>query len=245
MIKAVHIEDEARNIALLKTLIEQHCSNIDLCGNAKNIPDAVALIRKHLPQLVYLDIELNEGNAFDLLDLLKDLDFKVIFITAYNEYALKAFKYNSIGYLLKPISTEELIQVNKRAEKEIDQSLNNHHALEVMKSLLQTSPLQKTGLPTAEGVHFVNLEEVIKLEARGSYTIVYLINGKTITTTKRFGDFEKQLPTANFSRVHNSWIINLRYLKKYYRGKNSYVELEDGSTVNVSLRKKGDFLDSF
>lgn len=243
MIKAVHIEDEARNIQLLKTLIETHCSNIELTGNASNIADAVALIRNTKPQLVYLDIELNEGTAFDVLDQLKDMEFKVIFITAFNDYALKAFSYNSIGYLLKPICIQDLIAVNIRAEKELDNPLSNLYALEVMRSLLNPTGIQKIGLPCGDGVHFVNMDELVKLEARGSYTLVYTSNGKTITTTKRFGEFEKQLPAAIFQRVHNSWIINLRFLKKYYRGKNSYIELEDGSTVNVSMRKKGDFLD--
>jgi two-component system, LytTR family, response regulator len=244
MIKAVHIEDEPRNIELLKELLQQHCRDIDLVGNAQNIPDAIQLIKEKKPQLLYLDIELNNGNSFELLEQLKNekLNFHVIFITAYNEYATKAFLYNALDYLLKPISITELKDATAKAAERIKQSAANDSIFEVLKELKNYNPAPKTGLPVSDGVVFVNTDEIIKCEARGSYTIVYLTNKKNITAAKTLKEMEELLTSQNFVRVHNSWIINTRFLKKYYRGKNSYMEMEDGSTVTISLRKKGDLL---
>lgn len=242
MIKAVHIEDEPRNIDLLKSLVQSHCPDISLVGDAKNIPDAIELIEKTKPQLVYLDIELNKGNAFELLESLKDFTFQVIFITAFNEYAVKAFRYNAVDYLLKPISITELKEATEKAVHKIKQAAGNNNIFEVLKELKFNMGVHKVGLPVTDGVVFINTDEIIRCEAKGSYSAVYLVSKKVITSTKTLKEIEDILTTPNFVRVHNSWIINTRYLKKYYRGKNSYMELEDGSTVTISLRKKSDIL---
>jgi two-component system LytT family response regulator len=242
MIKAVHIEDEPRNIDLLKSLVEIHCPNIEIVGNAKNIPDAIGLIQNTNPQLVYLDIELNNGNAFELLEALKNFSFHIIFITAFNEYAVKAFRYNAVDYLLKPISISELKDATDKAVQRINQRSGNDNIFEVLKELKLNMGNHKVGLPVADGVLFINTDEIIRCEAKGSYSAVYLISKKIITSTKTLKEIEDILTTPNFVRVHNSWIINTKFLKKYYRGKNSYMELEDGSTVTISLRKKSDIL---
>lgn len=242
MIKAVHIEDEPRNIELLKSLLEMHCPHVQLLGNAKNIPDAMTLIRETNPDLVYLDIELNQGNAFELLEALKDFKFQVVFITAFNEYAVKAFRYNAVDYLLKPISITELKEATAKATEKINQAFGNNNIFEVLKELRQNINHHKIGLPVADGVIFINTDDIIRCEAKGSYSAVYLLNKKVITSSKTLKEMEELLTGSNFVRVHNSWIINTKYLKKYYRGKNSYMEMEDGSTVSISMRKKSDIL---
>ena len=243
MIRAVHIEDEPRNIELLASLIESHCSHqVTLVGNAKNIPDAINLIKNTHPQLVYLDIELNKGNAFELLEQLKEIDFQVIFITAFDQYAVKAFRHNAVDYLLKPISISELKEATTKAVEKIDHSSINTNILDTLKELKLNISNQKIGVPVQDGVVFVNADEIIRCEANGSYSTFYLTNKKTVITTKSLKDIESLLSFSNFVRVHNSWIINTNYIRKYYRGKNSYAEMEDGSVVTISLRKKGDFL---
>lgn len=249
MITAVHIEDEPRNIELLETLLGTECADlVKLVGHARTVHDAITLIRAKKPQLVYLDIELNRGNSFELLQKLNnqdELDFQVIFITAFNEYAVKAFRFNAVDYLLKPISTEELKEATQRAAARIEQASGNEHILDTLRQLKVNLTAGKIGLPVSDGVLFVHTEEVIKAEARGSYCVVHLVNGKKVTATKKLKELELILPESLFLRVHHSWIINIKFLKKYYRGKNSYMELEDGSTVAVSTRKKGKFLDFF
>jgi two-component system, LytTR family, response regulator len=249
MIRAVHIEDEPRNIELLENLVNTHCSDmVKLYGHATNTKDAVTLIKTKKPQLVYLDIELNRGNAFELLEKLNaqnELNFHVIFITAFNEYAVKAFRYNAVDYLLKPISIEELKDATSKVVKRIEHAPDNDHILEAIRQLRMSTGPQKIGLPVTDGVIFINCEDIIKAEASGSYSVLYLKNKEKITSTKNLKDVELMLPDTSFVRVHHSWIISIKYLKKYYRGKNGYMEMEDGSTVLVSIRKKGKLLDLF
>jgi two-component system, LytTR family, response regulator len=244
MIKAIHIEDEERNVLLLDTLIKKHCSKtISLEGSASNITDALLLIEKVNPQLVFLDIEIEGGNSFQLLDKIGAFNFQVIFITAFNEYAIKAFKYNAIDYLLKPIDTIELQKAVEKVDKRLTESSGNSNLVELLNFMKGNDKPQKIGISVHDGVLFVNTEDIITAEARGSYCILHLVDNKTITTIQSLGLIENLLPQKTFIRVHNSWVINTNYLKKYYRGKNGYMEMEDGSTVQVSLRKKGGFLD--
>jgi two-component system LytT family response regulator len=243
MIKAVHIEDEPRNIELLETMIQQHCADdVTLIGNAKNIPDAIKLINRVKPDLVYLDIELNKGNAIELLEQLADINFQVIFITAYNEYAVKAFRHNAVDYILKPISIAELKDATTKAVVKINSLSVKTDIVKVLKDLKSNFSHHKIGLPVTDGVIFINKDEIVSCEAKGSYTIVALENKKKITCSKTLKELEQLLPESNFIRVHNSWVINTRFLKKYYKGKNSYMEMEDGSTVAISFRKKGEIL---
>lgn len=247
MISAIHVEDEPRNIELVESLVKVHCADIvDLVGNATNSKDAIRLIKEVKPQLVYLDIELNRGNAFELLEKLRDADelnFQVIFVTAFNEYAVKAFRYNAIDYLLKPISIQELKEASVRAFNKINQLSGNENILKALNQLKINFNTTKIGIPVADGILFMKSDEIVRMEASGSYTVLYLSDGKKLTSTKNLKDFESILPEGVFFRVHHSWIINMKYIRKYYRGKSSYMELDDGSTVAVSIRKKGKFLD--
>ena len=244
MIRAVHIEDEPRNIELLARLMKMHFSeSLILDGNAKNISDAVTLIKKVNPQLVFLDIELNSGNAFELLDQLHDHSFEVIFITAYNEYAVKAFRINAVDYLLKPISIHELKEATAKAIYKIKNALTGNESLQnVLRQFKTDYSTQRIGIPVNDGLFFINSEEITHIEAKGSYSILYLSNGKHITCTKNLKSIEQMLPESHFLRVHHSWVVHLKYLKKYFRGKNGYIEMENGITVPVSIRKKGKFL---
>jgi two-component system LytT family response regulator len=246
MINAIHIEDEPRNVELLANLLHQYCADtIRLCGNAGNKKDALALIEKTNPQLVYLDIELTNGNAFELLEELNEkglFNFQVVFITAFNEYAVKAFRYNAVDYLLKPISINELKEASNKVISKILLHAGNGAALNAIKQVKLNLNNHKIGLPDADGIVFISINDIIKVEARAGYSVLYLTKNKKITSTKNLKDIEEMLPESSFLRVHHSWIINIQYLRKYYRGKNSYVELDDNSKVMVSSRKKNRFL---
>ena len=246
MIEAVHIEDEPRNLMLLENFIREYCSEtISLVGSARSISDAIKLIRDKKPQLVYLDIELSQGNAFTLLSTFKELDFQIIFITAFSEHAVKAFRLNAIDYLLKPISIDELKEATARAVERIGRATSpNENILKAIKGLSESSN-NKIGIPVNDGVLFINCDDIIRIEAKGSYSNIYRSADKKITCSKNLKYLQRILPEAYFLRVHHSWIVNLKYLKKYYRGKHGYMEMEDGSTVSVSVRKKGSFLQHF
>jgi two-component system, LytTR family, response regulator len=246
MITAIHIEDEPRNLALLENFVREYCSEtIMLVGSARSLSDAIQLIKEKKPQLVYLDIELSQGNAFTLLSTIKEINFEIIFITAFSEHAVKAFRLNAIDYLLKPISIDELKEATARAVEKINRSTSpNANILKAIKGLSESSN-NKIGIPVNDGVLFIQCDDIIKIEAKGSYSIIYLTALKKITCTKNLKHLQRLLPESFFLRVHHSWIVNLKYLKKYYRGKHGYMEMEDGSTVSVSVRKKGNFLNHF
>lgn len=246
MIKAVIIENEQKNTSLLTSLLYQNCSDlVTIEGYATGIRDASLLIKEKKPHLLYLDTELKKGNAFELLDSMGQYDFQVIFTTAVHDYAVKAFRYNAVDYLLKPIAPQELRQATERAYRRCSNTGNNDQVMEVIRELKTHFTLSKVGLPVIDGVAFVAISDIVKAEASGSYSIIYLNNGKKITSTKTLKDIESMLPETSFLRVHNSWMVHIKYLKKYYRGKNSYMEMEDGSTVQVSQRKKGSFFNFF
>lgn len=246
MVKAIHIEDEPGIVQLLKDLINEHCSDfVQLCGSASSPEQAVKLINAIRPELIYLDIELKNGNAFDLLESIKDFKFEVIFITAFNDFAVRAFRLNATDYILKPIDIEELKSATIKAVNRINDSQFINKESETIKYLKANFGTKKIGLPVDDGIVFTSTDEIIHAEAKGGYTVITLSDGKKIISTKNLKDVESLLPESSFLRVHHSWIINLKYLKKYYRGKNSYMEMEDGSTIAVSIRKKGNFLDIF
>lgn len=248
MITAVHIEDEPRNIELLDSLVKIHYPDvINMKGSATNLLSAYLLIKKIRPQLVFLDIELNGGNAFELLDKINNsigIHFQVIFITAFNQYAVKAFRLNAIDYLLKPISTDELKQAIDKAVDKINNSITaNGYLVNLLREFQVNISNKMIGITVAEGVDFYNADDIIKIEARGSYCIFHLVSAKKITSTKGMKDVELLLAASNFLRVHNTWIINTKHLKKYVKGRNGFLEMNDGTIVPVSVRKKGRFLD--
>lgn len=247
MITAVHIEDELNNQILLESLLKKHfANNIILTGKATTVDDGINLINLKRPQLVFLDIELKKGDSFQLLEKINSttgINFEIIFLTAFNEYAIKAFRLNAIDYLLKPISINELKAAVEKAIFKIENKTPSTNIQLLLKQLAENINVKKIGISILEGTQFIKQEDIIKLEASGNGCIVYLINNKKVYCTKGLKDIEEILPSNNFIRVHHTWIINTIFLKKYYKGKNGYIEMEDNSTVPVSVRKKGDLLD--
>lgn len=247
MIRAVHIEDEYRNVKLLETMLQKHCPNkINLLGFAAGIKDAVVLIQKEQPQLVFMDIEINQGNAFELLEELRNtigVHFEIIFLTAYNQYAIKAFREHALDYLLKPISSDELVEAVDIAIQKIKSGSSDLNMAALLQEIKKSNTPLKIGLPLSDAIKFVPTNDIVRLEAKGNAVLVYMVNNEKITCIKTLGDLETMLPAHQFIRVHNSWMINTRFLKKYFRGKNGYLQMDDDAIVPVSIRKKGGFLD--
>jgi two-component system, LytTR family, response regulator len=246
MVSTIIIDDERNNIEALKKLLDNFAGIIELRGTAENAEDGYSLIKEIKPQLVFLDIELPFGNAFDLLEKLMPIDFEVIFFTAFDQYAIKAIKYGVLDYLLKPVNQDDLGRaihraINRMAEKNSNARLQLF--LETIRS--EDKTLQKIALPTKNGLTFEDIQSITHLEATGSYTTVYFNNQRKEVVTKTLKEFEDILPSALFCRLHHSYIINLQYIKKYYKGRGGYVELNDGTVIEVSLRKKADFLKKF
>lgn len=245
MISAVIIDDEQNNIESLQALLAQFCPDVMVTGTAMNARDGIACIRKHDPSLVFLDIEMPVGNAFDMLEKLMPVEFEVIFVTAFEQYAVKAIKYVALDYLLKPVSIEELRNAVNRARKRIDEKKLNTRIESLLSNIKNdASGQRRIGLPSLEGFTFEDIQTIVRLQADGNLTYVYTIH-KKIITSKSLKEFESLLPMANFCRIHHSHIINLNYVKKYIRGRGGFVELTDGTSLEVSARKKEEFLEKF
>jgi two-component system LytT family response regulator len=246
MIRAVIIDDEPNNVASLQGLLTEYCPEVKIEGTANNRSTGSILIRETQPDLAFLDIEMPYGNAFDLLNDLTPVTFDIIFVTAFDNYAINAIKYSALDYILKPVNIKELqVAVQKASEsiraKDINQKIDNF-----LKNLKTTQPVQKKmALPTPDGLLFVCIEDFVRLEAESNYTSIYLKNQKKIVIAKTLREFEELLPSEIFSRIHHSHIINHNYIKQYHRGRGGYLEMEDGTAIEVSARKKDSFLSKF
>ncbi len=242
----VIVDDESKNIRILKKMLEEFCPQIRNIHEARDAQEAIKVIRSCKPDLVFLDIEMPYGNAFDLLDELRPVDFEIIFVTAFNNYALKAFRYSALDYLLKPVNIEELKTAVQRAadrfrSKDINLQLNN-----LFQNLQEKNNLQqKIALPYKEGLIFIHFNDIIRCEAKGGYTIICVRGFEKIISSKNIKEYEDLLPETTFFRIHNSHLINLNAVKKYHRGRGGYIEMEDDSRIEVASRRKDDFLARF
>lgn len=243
-IKAIVVDDELGARESLSKMIEKYCKNIEIVAKADSAKAAYTAINDLNPDLVFLDIEMPNGNAFDLLEKFKEINFDIIFTTAYDHYAIKAIKFSAIDYILKPIDSEELIQAVARLEnkKGVKTTLNTQFKA-LLSNVKQNNKLKKVGIPDGEGLIFINLTDIIRCDSDGNYTYFILTTGKKIIASRTLGEYENMFADENFFRVHRSHLINLEHVKKYIKGEGGYVVMSDNSQVEVSRRNKIDFLE--
>jgi len=242
MIKTIIIDDEPKNIKLLTGIINEHCPGVEVVGSTDDLTEVAALVHDLRPNLLLLDIEFPAGNIFTVLENLSYRNYQVIFVTAHNTYASEAFKQNAVDYILKPVTKDALMKAIKRGEERIHNSGNSDISKLLEKIKSSISHPGKIPIPSSEGILFVNQEDIVRCEASGRYTFVYLTNGKKLTISRTLKEIEDLLDPWRFFRIHNSHIINLSMIKKYNRGKGGTAELTDGSVVEVSSSRKDDFL---
>lgn len=245
-ISAVIIDDEPGNIVTLLEIVKQYCPNVFIAGTAPDPIKGFELIKQVEPDLVLLDIEMPYGNAFDLLDKLLPVSFEVVFITAFNDYAIKAFKYSALDYLLKPVNINELKEAVNKAGKRLEERSVNTRINSLLGNLkAESTGIQKIALPTVDGCLFENINNIMYLQAENNYTFIYCKGKPKLLVSKNLKEFEEVLPPALFCRIHHSSIVNINYVKKYIKGRGGYVQMEDGTSVEISVRKKNDFFDRF
>jgi two-component system LytT family response regulator len=246
VINAVIIDDEPKNIKVFKNMLEEFCPQVQLLGEADNSKTGKKLILETNPQLVFLDIEMPYGNGFDMLNDLMPVDFEIIFVTAFDKYMLQALKYSALDYLLKPVNIDELKVAVKSAENRVQKNSINQQLQILLENFKKKEPaLKKIAIPTADGFDFIFISDIVRCEAQGSYTKIYLNDSKSFLISRPLKEYENLLPEDIFFRIHNSHLINLNYIKKYNRGRGGFIELEDSSKIEVATRRKDEFLKKF
>lgn len=238
MIRALIIEDEVRNQRMLNQLLETHCPQVEVLGFCEKVGDAIAQIGHQKPDLIFLDIQLKDGSGFDILSKLEDQLPKIIFTTAYDQYAIKAFKYSAIDYLLKPIITEELrAAVDRCASVEESDS----EKIKMLLEHLNPNKQEYLTISTQKSTEYLKISEIIRFEAQGSYCQIFMSDGTKHMISRVLKDFISKLKNQGFFRVHQSHFINLRYVKSHSKGEH-LVTMSDGSQVAVSRQNKDAFI---
>lgn len=244
MIKALIIDDEQHCINRLSVLIEEHFSQtIQVAGSFQTVEEAVIGIRKIQPDLIFLDVQIGDKSGFDLLKQLNDINFEIIFTTAYEKYAVQAFRFSALDYLLKPVDADDLKAAIHKL-KELRSRKDTAGRLDVlfhnMKNLQGSS--KRICVPVVNGMVFLQVNDIVRCQSDINYTTIFLKDGKSLVVAKTLKDFEAMLSEYNFFRVHNSHMINLNYIKSYNKGKGGYITMTDNSSVEVSTRRKEEFL---
>jgi two-component system LytT family response regulator len=246
-IRTLIVDDEVNGAKSLRSLLEVYCPDVKVIGLAHSAEQAKVIIQDHAPDLVFLDIEMPITNGFQLLAQLDNISFDVIFATAYEQFALQAFKTNALSYLLKPIDADDLqVAVEKYRQKNSDETLIRIKKLEeiVQNMTHQNSQLARIAVPSSEGLSYLDSSKIIRLEADSNYTHIFLEGGKKITSSRTLKEYEETLTSMNFFRIHNAHIVNLKFVDRYIKGEGGYVVTNDNTTLEVSRRRKTELLEA-
>lgn len=241
-LKSIIVEDEETSRDILKNYLKKYCPNVDVLGEAANVDEALVLIRNNDLDLVFLDVEMPYGNAFDLLDKVGDIDFETVFVTAYNHYAIEALNAHASYYLMKPISIDELI----KAVDYVTEIKTKEEALQDQVLVPKTSSVNgKITIPQQDGFEVLNTADILYCKADDNYTEIYLNTDKKKLVSKTLKYFEDALSDSSFARVHKSYLVNVNEVTKYVKGKGGSVILSNGKQIMVSASKKSELLSYF
>ncbi len=245
-LKAILVDDEFDSREILENYIKKYCENVELLALCGNILEGEEAIKAHKPDLVFLDIEMPYGNGFDLLEKFDSIDFEVIFVTAFSNYAIKALNLSAAYYLLKPIDIDELVE----AVQKVTEKLENPSDLSISDVVLKNIQAfncqdQKLVLPNINGFDLIKISNIVRCEAMDNYTKIYMDSGKIHLISKTLKHFENLLIECEFLRVHKSHLVNLKKVTKYIKGKTAQLIMEDNSEVDLSATRKQEFLERF
>jgi len=243
MIKAVIVDDEPFHREIIQMLLEDYFPDVCTVAQAEGVDDAVAILELHQPELVFLDIEIKGGTGFHVLQKLKKRDFKLIFITAFNEFAIQAIKFSAIDYILKPINEFEFKAGVERAIQEI-QKQQVIAPIEYLVSNYQDKTDKKLVLRTSQELHVVNVTDVVRCEADNAYTTFYLESGEKIVVSKGLSEYAELLGRFGFIRPHQSHLVNINFVRKIDKANGGLLVLKDKSTIPISTRQKQQLIEA-
>jgi two-component system LytT family response regulator len=242
--KAIIVDDEEGARRSLETLLHTYYPEVKILEQCTNVPKAVLAIKQHQPDVVFLDIEMPEFSGFELMNFFDVVNFEIVFVTAYSEYAVQAFECSAVDYLLKPVQVEKLKAAVEKAKTKVN-SQSMKQRLEVLQQNFQCEGFSKIALPVSDGLLFIEVSNISMLQAEGAYTHVFLADGTKILVSKKLKFFEDLLTKRRiFFRIHRSHLINLNFIKKYSR-LETYIEMDNGISMPVSKERKKDFEEKF
>lgn len=244
MLRTILIEDEPRSLKTLETMLQPYKDVLKIVGMYSSPVEALQEIHKLSPDLVFLDIEMPKLNGFEFLDRINNISFNVIFTTAYDQFAIRAFKYSAVGYLLKPIDADDLkIVLDKVVSTEIKKLLPVQ--MEILRQAIQGTvnvKEQKVALPAADGLLFVPVQDIVRCESDNNYTKVFFTNRDKMLICRTLKDIEELLGESHFFRAHHSHLVNMNHLKKYVKADGGYLMMDDNTEIPISKSRKDDFL---
>jgi two-component system, LytTR family, response regulator len=239
MIKAIIIEDEKMSRETLRRLLEKYCPTVEVVAEADGYRKGLEEIRKHDPDVIFLDIQMPDGSGFRLLEELDEVDFEIIFTTAFDQFAIKAIKYSALDYLLKPVIPQDLTEAIMRVEKKKAEKVRKKNLEVIPEGLkMQDERSQKIVLSTSEMIHVISVEDIIRCESDNYYTYFHFVDGRKLLVSKTLKENEELLSQYSFIRPHKSHLINIKYIKSYIRQDGGYILMTDGTRIPVSRRKK-------
>lgn len=242
MFKVIIIDDEPKSIASIKFVLEKFCNFVSVVETANSVNEAYEKILIHSPDMIFLDVEMPYGNGFELLSKVFINQFEVIFVTAFEDFAVKAFKVDAIDYILKPYTEDDIIAAVKKAVSRIENRKLSHYVLD-NSTVKGNRMANRLAVPTFEGFVFLDINQIIRCEADDSYTTFYLMDNRKQLVCKQLSEYELLLSDFGFHRIHKSHLINIQYVQKYVKGRGGFVVMSDGKSLDVSARKKMEFLD--
>ncbi|MBA7513097.1 Transcriptional regulatory protein BtsR [subsurface metagenome] len=246
MLKAIIVEDEPASRETLRNYITKYCRQVQIAGEADSVKTGLEAIKKFNPNLVFLDVEMPYGNAFDLLDQVEEQTFETVFVTAYDHYAMKAINFSASYYILKPIDIDELV---KAVEMVAEKKESKEHALRTKVLIdnirIENKQLQKIVLPLLDGFEVVTVKDIVHCKANDNFTEFFLLDGSKQLICRTLKFYDELLSDLDFVRVHKSHLVNLQYIKRYKKGKGGQVIMNNGTAIDVSASRKNDLLLKF
>lgn len=245
MLKAIIIDDEKNSREKLQFLLRNYCGNlVEIVAICENGEEGLKAIEKHQPGLILLDVEMPSMTGFDMLKQIPKINFEIIFTTAHDHYAIKAIKFSALDYLLKPIDLDQLREsVTKAVEKHSHKNSTTQYDVFVENIKDNNRKLENLSIPTSHGLVFVKVNDIIRCESSSNYTIFHLMNKEEVVATRTLKEYEELLEESGFIRIHHSHLINKNHLKEYLKGAGGQVVMNDGTTLDVSRRKKEEVMD--
>jgi two-component system, LytTR family, response regulator len=246
MIRCVLIDDESNSLEMMEWLLKTYCPQVHIEAMCNAASKGIEAINQFRPDVVFLDIEMPHMNGFDMLEQFDKLFFDVVFCTAYDQFAIKAFKYSALNYLLKPVDPEDLKETIRRIEAK--HAVPSKEQIDLLFQNLKQNAKQTTqriALTTGDGMIFVPTHDILYCQAESNYTSVVLAGGKKILVSKVLKDIDEALSGSDFFRIHNSYLVNLNHISRYVRGDGRYVVMQDGTTVGISRSRRQEFMEMF